>query len=131
MVELYLKKTTVYTDMLNFGKAGLSGEILIQGGMTMATYGYARISTSKQNIERQIRKGRSCTGNYRAVILIVFDSVSRMSQNAEAGFSLYKGINIYTHGEMLPAHAYPGMTHIGSDKDFTPVMTGFVRNTFG
>ena len=53
-----------------------------------------------------------------------------------------KGINIYTHGEMLPAHAYPelkkykhlkgnfgtevvsfdGVTHIGEDKDFTPVI---------
>ena len=42
-----------------------------------------------------------------------------------------KGINIYTHGEMLPAHGYPElkkyphypeMVHIGDNKDFTPVI---------
>ena len=54
-----------------------------------------------------------------------------------------KGINVYTHSEMLPAHAYPELkkfshlkgnfgtawqnqfpncTHIGADKDFTPVI---------
>ena len=80
----------------------------------MATYGYARISTSKQNIERQIRNittwypgaviyQEKCTGTkmdrpewrklYRKLQsgdTIVFDSVSRMSRNAEEGFSLYK-----------------------------------------
>ena len=80
----------------------------------MAIYGYARISTAKQNIERQIR---NITAEYPgAVILqekytgtkmdhpewkrlyrklesgdtVVYDSVSRMSRNAEEGFGLYK-----------------------------------------
>lgn len=84
-------------------------------------YGYARVSTAKQNIERQIRNisgkypeahiirevytGTKTEGRtewnklYRLVkqesekgknILIVFDSVSRMSRNAEEGFSLYE-----------------------------------------
>lgn len=80
----------------------------------MATYGYARISTSKQNIERQIRNittwypgaviyQEKYTGTkmdrpewkklYRKLQsgdTIVFDSVSRMSRNAEDGFALYK-----------------------------------------
>ena len=80
----------------------------------MATYGYARISTSKQNIERQIRNittwypgaviyQEKYTGTkmdrpewkklYRKLQsgdTIVFDSVNRMSRNAEDGFALYK-----------------------------------------
>lgn len=87
-------------------------------------YGYARISTRKQNIDRQIRNILSAYPN--ATILkeaytgtklyerkefdkllkrvkegdtIVFDSVSRMSRNAEDGTTLYldlykKGINL-------------------------------------
>ena len=78
-------------------------------------YGYTRISTPKQNIERQVRNIRS---QYpEAVIIkevftgtrfqgrkeldrllhtvssgdtIVFDSVSRMSRNAEEGFLMYE-----------------------------------------
>lgn len=78
-------------------------------------YGYTRISTPKQNIERQVRNIRS---QYpKAVIIreiftgtrfqgrkeldrllhtvssgdtIVFDSVSRMSRNAEEGFLMYE-----------------------------------------
>ena len=80
----------------------------------MATYGYARISTAKQNIERQIR---NITGAFPGATIfqekytgtkmdrpewkklyrklqsgdtIVYDSVSRMSRNAEEGFALYK-----------------------------------------
>ena len=80
----------------------------------MATYGYARISTAKQNIERQIR---NITGAFPGATIfqekytgtkmdrpewrklyrklqtgdtVVYDSVSRMSRNAEEGFSLYK-----------------------------------------
>ena len=80
----------------------------------MATYGYARISTAKQNIERQIR---NITGAFPGTTIfqekytgtkmdrpewkklyrklqegdtIIFDSVSRMSRNAEEGFALYK-----------------------------------------
>ena len=82
----------------------------------MKQYGYTRVSTQKQNIERQIR---NIKGEYpKAVILqdeytgtklsrpawdrlmkiiksgdvIIFDSVSRMSRNAEEGFSVYEGL---------------------------------------
>lgn len=77
-------------------------------------YGYCRISTKKQSIERQIRNIKAVYPN--AVIveeaytgtsvnrpewnklykklkendIIIFDSVSRMSRNASEGFSLYK-----------------------------------------
>lgn len=78
-------------------------------------YGYARISTNKQDISRQIRNmiafdknikiyqevftGTKTTARVefqkllrkvRADDTIVFDSVSRMSRNAEEGFALYK-----------------------------------------
>ena len=77
-------------------------------------YGYARISTKKQNIERQVRNieasyptamilKETYTGtklerkqldkilkNVKKGDTIVFDSVSRMSRNAEEGFSLYE-----------------------------------------
>ena len=84
-------------------------------------YGYCRISTSKQNIDRQERNiletypsayiikevytGTKTTGRkewnklYKLVkqeaatgkeIAIIFDSVSRMSRNAEEGFTLYE-----------------------------------------
>ena len=80
----------------------------------MATYGYARLSTAKQNIERQIR---NITGAFPGATIfqekytgtkmdrpewkklyrklqtgdtVVYDSVSRMSRNAEEGFALYK-----------------------------------------
>ena len=77
-------------------------------------YGYCRISTKKQSIERQIRNIKAAYPN--AVIveeaytgtsvnrpewnklykklkendIIIFDSVSRMSRNASEGFALYK-----------------------------------------
>lgn len=81
----------------------------------MKQYGYCRISTGKQNIERQIRNIQSVFP--RAVIVkevytgtkfqgrrelekllgkvqlgdtVIFDSVSRMSRNAEEGFQLYE-----------------------------------------
>ena len=87
-------------------------------------YGYCRISTKKQSIERQIRNILSSypdafivkeiyTGTkldtrkeFKKILnkirkndLIVFDSVSRMSRNAEEGYKLYqelynKGINL-------------------------------------
>ena len=78
-------------------------------------YGYARISTNKQNIERQERNikaaypdaviiretftGTKTEGRVKFVKLmrtvkagdtVVFDSVSRMSRDAEEGFALYK-----------------------------------------
>lgn len=89
----------------------------------MCIYGYCRISTKKQSIERQIRNIKAVypdaiilqeayTGTtlnrtewnklykkIKANDTIVFDSVSRMSRNAEEGFSLYeelfdKGVNL-------------------------------------
>ena len=80
----------------------------------MTVYGYCRISTAKQSIERQERNIREYDSN--AVILkeaytgteddrpiftklmnkvrkgdtIIFDSVSRMSRTAEGGFKMYK-----------------------------------------
>lgn len=78
-------------------------------------YGYARISTTKQSIERQIRNIKSEEPN--AIIIkeiftgtkldgrkewdklygllkqgdvVIFDSVSRMSRNADEGFKLYE-----------------------------------------
>ncbi len=87
-------------------------------------YGYCRISTNKQNIERQVRNILKCYP--KAVIrqevytatktdgrrvfeqllkmvkpgdTIVFDSVSRMSRNAEAGFRVYQ--DLYDKGVEL------------------------------
>lgn len=87
-------------------------------------YGVVRISTTKQNMERQIRnilekypqaiiiketytgtklKGRKEFENLLKILkkgdTLIFDSVSRMSRNAEEGFNLYeelfkKGINL-------------------------------------
>ena len=78
-------------------------------------YGYCRISTPKQNIERQVRNilkeypnakiieeifgGTKYQGRreleklirlVQAGDTIIFDSVSRMSRNAEEGFALYE-----------------------------------------
>lgn len=86
----------------------------MKGAWRMAVYGYARVSTSKQNIERQVRKIREAAPE--AVIIreeytgtrfdrpewmklmkvlrdkdtVIFDSVSRMSRNAQEGFELYQ-----------------------------------------
>ncbi len=83
----------------------------------MKTYGYCRISRKQQNIDRQIRNIKAAYPE--AVILqeaftgtkvegrrefekllkvvkpgdsIIFDSVSRMSRNAEEGFALYQSL---------------------------------------
>ena len=77
-------------------------------------YGYCRISTNKQNIERQVRNIEREYPNAKIIKevytgtkidriefnkllkivkqgdTIVFDSVSRMSRNAEEGFKLYQ-----------------------------------------
>ena len=82
----------------------------------MAVFGYARISTPQQSIERQIRNIRqafpdavilqeSYTGTridrpewnklyarVRAGDTIVFDSVSRMSRDAAEGFEVYQAL---------------------------------------
>lgn len=90
----------------------------------MAIYGYARVSTQHQNIERQIRNIKSV--DQEAVIVkeiytgtkiqgrkefdrlirivksgdtIIFDSVSRMSRNADEGFKLYQ--ELYEKGVEL------------------------------
>lgn len=104
-----------------------------EGWLTMI-YGYCRISTAKQSIERQIRNIKSPYPE--AVIIqeiftrtridrkewqklfakvksgdtIVFDSVSRMSGNAEDGFSAYE--DLYNRGVSLVFLKEP---HINTD----------------
>ena len=83
----------------------------------MKQYGYCRISTGRQNIERQIRnikseypeaiiikevytgtkfQGRKELDRLLSKIktgdMIIFDSVSRMSRNADEGFGLYEDL---------------------------------------
>lgn len=83
----------------------------------MSVYGYCRISTPQQNIERQVRNiaatypeahivrevytGTACQGRRELDKLlhtvqpgdtIVFDSVSRMSRSAEEGCALYEAL---------------------------------------
>lgn len=97
-------------------------------------YGYCRISTPRQSIERQIRNIR---GNYPNVLIveeiftrtslrrkewqklfrkvkagdtIIFDSVSRMSGNAEEGFAAYEAL--YNRGVHLVFLKEP---HINTD----------------
>lgn len=95
----------------------------MEGGLTLI-YGYCRISTNKQNIERQIRNilktypkaeiwqetytGTKTDGRKKFEHLlktiqsgdvIVFDSVSRMSRNAEIGFQIYE--ELYDKGVEL------------------------------
>ena len=80
----------------------------------MTIYGYARISRPQQSIDRQVRNIKAYspnadyhTGgiyrykngsskmepfvfpNYKQGDTIIFDSVSRMSRNAEEGFHMY------------------------------------------
>ena len=97
-------------------------------------YGYCRISTPKQSIERQIR---NIWGNYPNALIveeiftrtslrrkewqklfrkvnvgdtIIFDSVSRMSGNAEEGFAAYEAL--YNRGVHLVFLKEP---HINTD----------------
>lgn len=89
----------------------------------MRIYGYARISTPKQSIDRQIRNIKAAypkaiilqdefTGtklsrpNFDKLLrsvnkgdMIVFDSVSRMSRNATDGFAVYQ--ELYNRGVEL------------------------------
>lgn len=89
----------------------------------MCMYGYARISTAKQSIERQIRNIKkeypeatiieeAYTGTTtdrkewnklfakaKSKDVIIFDSVSRMSRNAEEGFKAYE--ELYNRGVEL------------------------------
>lgn len=85
-------------------------------GKDMTVYGYARVSTMKQKIERQIENIKAqfptaviITEKYTGTTLdrpswnklkanlksgdtVVFDEVSRMSRNAEEGFKLYESL---------------------------------------
>lgn len=89
----------------------------------MCIYGYCRISTKQQSIDRQIRNIKNeystaviITEAYsgttinrpewnklykkvKAEDMIIFDSVSRMSRNADDGFSLYE--ELYNKGVEL------------------------------
>lgn len=110
--------------MINISNKTLVRFGTIRNKTMKRVYGYCRISTSKQNIDRQVRNISSAYPN--ATIIketytgtkfqgrkeldkmlkqlkkddtVVFDSVSRMSRNAEEGFQLYedlynKGINL-------------------------------------
>lgn len=100
----------------------------------MSIYGYCRISTSKQSIDRQIRNIKAVypdavivqeeyTGTkldrpawtkllkaVKAGDVLVFDSVSRMSRNAEDGFTTYQ--DLYNKGISLVFLKEP---HISTD----------------
>lgn len=101
----------------------------------MCEYGYARISTKKQSIERQIRnilasypnahiiqevftgtktEGRKEWEKLYKVLkpgdTVIFDEVSRMSRNAEDGYNLYE--ELFTKGITLVFLKEP---HINTD----------------
>ena len=100
----------------------------------MAIYGYCRISKAKQSIERQIRNIKAVYseativqevftrtrmerkewmklyGKVKSGDVIVFDSVSRMSGNAEEGFAAYE--ELYGRGVALIFLKEP---HINTD----------------
>lgn len=116
-------------------------------------YGYCRISTATQNIERQVRNILKLDSNaviYKEVFTgtkvqgrkefnkllkvakaddtIIFDSVSRMSRNAEQGIDLYmelysKGINLvfikepYINTDVYRQESKPKIQLQGTDED--------------
>jgi len=112
----------------------------------MKEYGYVRISTNRQNIERQIRNIRA---QYPTAIIfqdeytgtkmhrptwarlmniakegdtIIFDSVSRMSRNAEEGFAVYE--ELYHKGIELVFIKEPQIntqTYKGAIKNAVPL----------
>ena len=111
-------------------------------------FGYCRISTKKQSIDRQIRNIRSSfpealiiqeayTGTsvnrpewnklhkkIREHDVIVFDSVSRMSRNASEGFTLYK--ELYDRNIRL---VFLKERHIDTDS-YKEAMNGIVSQQF-
>lgn len=116
-------------------------------------YGYARISTPKQNIDRQVRnilaahpqahiikevftgtkfQGRKDLDKLLRTVkpgdTIIFDSVSRMSRNAEEGFLLYQGL--FNQGINLVFLKEPHIKHRHIQKGFTGRYSGH-RNQRG
>ena len=121
----------------------------LKGAKTMCkVYGYCRISTKEQNIERQ---ERNILAEYKDAIIvreaftgtkiegrkaflrllqtakagdtIVFDSVSRMSRNAEEGFKAYE--DLYNRGVNLIFLKEP---HINTDT-YKQTLQGLVSLT--
>lgn len=116
-------------------------------------YGYARISTPKQNIDRQIRnilaahpqahmikevftgtkfQGRKELDKLLRTVqpgdTIIFDSVSRMSRNAEEGFLLYQ--DLFNQGINLVFLKEPHIKHRHVQEGFTGRYSGH-RNQRG
>ena len=113
----------------------------------MKTYGYCRISTRKQSIERQIRNiqaeypdaiiiQEAFTGTkidrpefskmlkvLQAGDQVVFDSVSRMSRDAKEGFELYQ--KLYNQGISL---VFLKEHHIDTDT-FKTALKGHIEMT--
>ena len=115
--------TTIITYKIVVSKQ-TNVKINIFEAMKMSVYGYCRISTRKQSIERQIRnikesypnaiiieetytgtkivgreKWKNLLNKVKTNDIIVFDSVSRMSRDAEEGFALYE--DLYNKGVEL------------------------------
>lgn len=117
-------------------------------------YGYVRVSTKQQNIERQIRNIKTAYGEdvmifqekatgtrldirteFKKLLkvvqqgdTIVFDSVSRMSRNAEEGIQLYeelieKGVDLvflkepYINTETYKSQQTDKIEMLGTDED--------------
>lgn len=111
-------------------------------------YGYCRISTKKQSIERQIRNIKNTFPNAAIVQeaytgtsvsrpewnklckkltahdVVVFDSVSRMSRNAAEGFALYK--ELFDKGIKL---VFLKERHIDTDS-YKEALNGIVSQQF-
>ena len=112
-IKSYILEVSNVTNVRNDTKRRML-EMKLKHGMKKV-YGYARVSTSKQNIERQVRNIESAYGDviifkesftgtklqgrteFQKLLkvvkegdTIIFDSVSRMSRNAEEGIQLYE-----------------------------------------
>ena len=109
----------------------------------MDVYGYCRISTKQQSIDRQVRNIKDCYADativkevysgttqdrpewkklYKKVIngdSIVFDSVSRMSRNAEEGYTLYKELyDTYIQAGYKPSQIEPLLVEVDYQTTF-------------
>ena len=70
------------------------------------------METVSGKIDRRNRKLGCALSKMKKGDTMIVTEVSRLSRSLTdimtiMGMCLKKGINIYTHGEMLPAHAYP------------------------